>query len=229
MISIKQIILLSSFIILSPFVKAQELDSLYMSTEDEKTFYQGYWKYVNADNDEVFILKIKCLDRSEAYYMQGISHYNYYIATFLYYKNGAIVSDKLSSLTRFLNLIDYSDFEQIIHSEGYGSIADIVFQCSYNQTNNLKLAFSDPINTNTLGYAFLSVLSINSGQEQIRWRLSLEDEVYVVLDEDITDEEFEQMYCTFSVPTNIVLTKMYNLREFRNKGIILEPIPELHQ
>lgn len=82
-----------------------------------------------------------------------------------------------------------------------------------------------------MGYCYPSegILAAKTKKAEFHWRLKLPECVIEDLEEGMTEEEFIQRYMTFTIPSDMILTKMHNLREFRSKGIILEPIPELHQ
>ena len=77
-----------------------------------------------------------------------------------------------------------------------------------------------------MGYCYPSegILAAKTKKAEFHWRLKLPECVIEDLEEGMTEEEFIQRYMTFTIPSDMILTKMYNLREFRSKGIILDPI-----
>ena len=213
------------FIFFSDILFAQELISL--SEEDQPSFYQGYWKYVNPDDNEIFILKIKALRRQKDRFDASELGANSYIASMLYCKNDSIIVNRLSDLNRFLGMTDRAEVSVVFEQEHY-NVNIITSEYDIN-TGEVVLKLSDPVNADTDGRAYLTIISSSLGNEQVHWRLKLPECVIEDLKEGMTEEEFIQRYMTFTIPSDMILTKMHNLREFRSKGIILDPIPELHQ
>ena len=152
---------------------------------------------------------------------------NSYIASILYYKNDSIIVNRLSDLNRFLGMTDRAEVSVLFEQEHY-NVNIITSEYDIN-TGEVVLKLSDPVNTDTDGRAYLTIISSSTGCEQVHWRLKLPECVIEDLEEGMTEEEFIQRYMTFTIPSDMILTKMHNLREFRSKGIILDPIPELHQ
>lgn len=73
-----------------------------MTPEESGLVLQGYWKYENPENDELLIVKIKALKRSERQYLT-LCPYGY-IGSYLYIKHGEVVNDNLSELDPYLFL-----------------------------------------------------------------------------------------------------------------------------
>lgn len=69
----------------------------------------------------------------------------------------------------------------------------------------------------TDGVLTLTLPSAEQGNEQLSWVLEeAEGDCFVEIEENdpMTAEEIHIMYYTFSVPQNITLTKVHNLRNF---------------
>lgn len=196
-----------------------------MNPKESGLILQGYWKYENPENDELLIVKLKALKRSEG---QDLTSCPYgYIGSYLYINNGEVVSDNLSELDPYLFFITCRDFE-INRNRNYTLALDGVMRNDMGQIG-ADISFDDH-SRYTDGTLLLTLLSAEQGNEQLSWVLEeTEGDYTIVIEENdpMTAEEIHIMYDTFSVPQNIILTKIHNLREFSNRGIILDPIPEV--
>ncbi len=203
-----------------------------MTPGEQGLFYQGYWKYYNPDSDELFIVKIKALERVAPSTIIPEAPYSF-IGSYLYMKNNLVVSNNLSDLDTCILFSTNMEYYTLLRQPNYHTSMALFGSMKATQDQAVAdLWFYDHTKHHSNGKVTLSVVSIETRNEQIRWNLRLQDGVSIILEDDesaLSDEEVNNRYLRFSVPTDMILTKMYNLREFRSKGIILEPIPELHQ
>ena len=227
---IKKTLQLILLLMISGHIFSQSLST--MTPEEQGLFYQGYWKYYNPDSDELFIIKIKALMRVAPSSLIPDEPYDF-IGSYIYYSNGVVISNNLSDLdTCMLFSTNMEYYTLVKQSDYHTSLALFGSMRALPDQTVADLFFYDHTKHHSNGKVKLSIVSMDNRNEQIQWNLQLQDDVSIVLEDDesgLSDEEVDRRYLRFSVPTNVVLTKMYNLREFRNKGIILDPIPEMLQ
>lgn len=212
------LIALFLMISLASEVKCQDLNQ--MTPVERGLFLQGYWKYVNPENEELLIVKIKALRRKNV----NSENPYFYIGSYLYINNGLMINDNLSELNPYLM---FTTWKEYCDNQTDDSILAIPYGWMINDLGQIgaRMSFNDHSRLSD-GDLVLTILSVQSGSEQLSWKLDLGEGV-ILIEEQMTDEEIEHQYCSFSVPQNIVLTKIHNLREFSNRGIILDPIPEV--
>lgn len=220
----KRTILFVSICIIAFCTEATGQNLNQINPKESGLILQGYWKYENPENDELLIVKIKALRSIK--YETSLSPYSY-IGSYLYIKNGAVVSNNLSELDPYLLLLTTNEYS-------LNRSRDYTLALGGWMTNNMgqigaRISFDDH-SRYTDGTLLLTLLSAEQGNEQLSWVLEeTEGDYTIVIEENdpMTAEEIHIMYDTFSVPQNIILTKIHNLREFSNRGIILDPIPEV--
>ena len=192
-------------------VYSQSFDELPL--DKQKTFFEGYWKYVSQNRDTVFIIKLKQLDEAI-----GI---NSYIGSYLYY-DPHINENNLNSISVFLSMSTFEEYFQLwknLLNQDTNYIGNAMYLTGWSY-NAVEGGFYDYTKNHYHGETSLSVVSFQSGSESISWSLEIGEGSYLVPAGE------EDMYFTFSVPNRCVLTKVYDLTEFSDKGIILEPFPE---
>ena len=196
-------------------INAQTFEEL--SIEEQKHFFEGYWKYCSTDRDTIFIIKLKSFDNEE-----NGRHLN--IGSYLYYNNG-MIENNIERLTRYLSVRNCAEYEVIDkeadkyyreRDEGL-SLSMFFGSWRYDDAHGM---FYDYTQKHATGDVTLSVVSAQKRKEKIHWDLKIEAcFLFVFSEEDAIRQT------TFSVPTNIVMEKMYDLSEFEDKGIFLSPFP----
>ena len=179
--------------------------------DKQNTFFEGYWKYVSNNNDTIFILKIKHFESQTD---------NIYVGSYLL-KCNETISDNLSDLSDFLPFSSFDDFK-IIDSMKFSQNKIKQWYSIFltgGTTQIMKGSFYDNTKGHRNGQVTLEVLSAQNGCETIYWSLMIGDGTYYY------PVGCENELFTFSVPTNAVFIKIYNLTEFENEGIILPPFP----
>lgn len=212
---IKQILLVA-IIVLSrtSVVLSQDLNGLV--TEEQKSFFEGYWKYTSTTRDTIFIVKLKYFEMAF-----GGDIFNYYIGSYLY-KTPSLEEDNLPVLTDYMQESTYDDYYNKYSTRIVRDNYIPIRVCSYSY-NDMVGVFYDYTKDHMNGVVTLSVISIGAGAETISWSLKIGEGVYMY-----TEGEQNRLF-SFSVPTTLVLTKVHNLSEFEDLGIFLPPFPQKHE
>ncbi|MBQ1886055.1 MAG: hypothetical protein II157_02505 [Bacteroidales bacterium] len=180
--------------------------------DKQNTFFEGYWKSVSSNSDTIFILKIKHFETERG---------NVYIGSYLL-KYNETLDDKLSDLSDFLPFSSFEDFKRIDSIKFYQNKVKQWYSIflTGGTSHVMRGSFYDYIKGHRNGQVTLEVLSAQNGSETITWSLTIGDGTYYY------PNGCENELFTFSVPTSTVFTKIYNLREFEDIGIILPPFPK---
>ena len=189
-------------------INAQTFEEL--SQEEQKHFFEGYWKYCSTDRDTIFIIKLKCFEQVPDFYA--------FVGSYLYY-NKSIIENNIEDLNKYIQLKvdEYQEYRRIkMQNLQENSLAIYVSDWVHNEKDGV---FSDKTHNHANGKLIVKVISAEKGKQKISWSLHIEGEIFYVEEEDL--ERLE----SFSVPTNIVMEKMYDLSEFEDKGIFLSPFP----
>ena len=206
--TISKFLILFTLITLSPNVSLGQSFSELSHQEQEK-FFEGYWKYSSPNNDTIFIIMLKQLRKT--------SGHNVYVGTYLYYCGNTLIENNLYLLSDYLSIINYADYKKLYFSREKEQEYH-PFYFSNWEYDKIVGSFYDYTQQHWEGQPTLSVISSKRGEEKICWNLDWREGV--ILYE--TEEEQERI-SKFSVPQKLTLQKMYNLSEFEDKGIILEP------
>ena len=201
---IKQIFLVALIVL------SQDLNGLV--TEEQKSFFEGYWKYTSSTRDTIFIVKLKYFEMTF-----GGEIFNYYIGSYLY-KNPSLEEDNLSILTDYMQESTYDDYYNKYSTRNVRENYIPIRVCNYSY-NDMSGVFYDYTKDHMNGEVTLSVISIETGAETISWSLKIGEGVYMYA------EGGQNRLFSFSVPTKLILTKVHNLKEFEDIGIILPPFP----
>ena len=198
-----------------------------VSLEQQETLLQGYWAYSNSETDELFILKLKIFSRSpEHIYVDD----GYVVAgSYLYKKGDNTISDNLSEINDYLLFSTSKEFFDFIRQPSHHY--DMPMLGNTLDSTTIRVFFYDKTKGHDHGEVELTILSSVSGKEQMHWNLHLQDCVELILEgglENLSEEEINRRFFSFSVPTDMVLTKVHDLQLFKNKGVALAPIPGKH-
>ena len=209
--AMKQRIILTLVAVLATgvFLQAQNFQDLPL--DKQRTFFEGYWKYVSENRDTVFIVKLKSIEDS-----CGIISY---IGSCLY-RNPSITENNIPMLDDYMQISTFDEYLAIYESKQVVNplyIGRSLYITGW-EWDVMDGYFYDYTKEHSNGKVDLVVRSAVPGAETISWSLYLYDLITY-------PEGEEDKYLTFSVPTEITLTKMYNLDEFADLGIILSPFP----
>ena len=205
----KRIIIIVLLTICLPRAYSQSFEEL--TLDQQNCFFEGYWKYTSNSNDTIFILKIKHFDSPNG---------NIYIGSYLFKDFGA-TSGNITDLSDFLAFSSSEDFKRIDSMKFSQNKLKTWYSMFFDRDDMSRIcgSFYDYVKCHRNGEVTLEVLSAQSGQETISWSLDVGNGTYFY------PEGQENDFFTFSVPVNVVFTKINDLTEFENYGIILPPFP----
>ncbi len=211
----KRIIIVLLLAICFPEAYSQSFEDL--SLERQNSFFEGYWKYSSNNNDTIFILKIKHFSSQDG---------NVYIGSYLF-KDSDTISGNITDISDFLAFTSFEDFKRIDSIKFSQNKLKSWYSMFFTEDNrgSISGSFYDYLKCHRNGDVKLEVLSAQEGQETISWFLEVGPGTYYY------PAGRENDFFTFSVPTEVIFTKMYDLTEFEDYGITLPPFPrqfEIH-
>lgn len=211
----KRLLFLILLVISLPKAYCQTFEEL--SLENQNKFFEGYWKYTSNNMDTIFILKIKHFESQTG---------DIYIGSYIF-KDYDTISGNLIDMEDYLTVSSFDDYRRIDSVKFSQDRQKWWFSMHFAENHISKVvgSFHDYLKSSENNYyghgeVTLEVTSAQTGQERISWSLDLGEGVGFY-PEDVDPNE----YFSFSVPTKLVFTKIYDLTEFESYGIFLPPFP----
>ena len=206
----KKIIFFVLLVICLPKAYCQTFEELPL--DQQNRFFEGYWKYTSNNMDTILILKIKHFESQTG---------DVYIGSYLL-KDHDTISGNITDMSEFLVFSSYEDYRTLKSVKFSQNKLKRWFSMFLLEDSASKICgyFYDYLKNHSYGEVTLEVISAQTGQERISWSLDLGEGVY-----HYPNDEDPNEYFSFSVPKNLVFTKIYDLTEFEICGIYLPPFP----